>query len=160
MFPFPLPANAPHTGPAATIFWTLLGVALVFWVIRMLFPTGNQRLTERRTANNNAIMILQSQVEDLQKEIHGLKREVKRMGISEARNREYRHALANQVHALLAWSEVAADIFELMFEEVPDIPHHFHRQIEQMGKPSQILTRYPLPKERDVTDAELDGYLD
>lgn len=165
--PFPIPSNAPTTGTAALWFWTLVGIAIVVIAIaglartvQKLFPTGNERLLDRRTNDTNAIAILQGQVHELQNEVHGLKREMKRASIAESRNREYRHALANQANALLGWSEAAYSIFELIFEEWVDCPPHYRRMINQLKKPSDIIARYPVPVEREVTEAELDEHED
>lgn len=151
-----LPTNAPTTGMAAVIFWSLAGLALVVLAFRFFFPSGSARTRERRARDTDAITILQGQVASLQVEVRGLKREVKRMSLMENWNREYRHALANQANALLAWSEIAYGLFEQIFDDWPECPHHYHKQLQQMKPPAEILKRHPLPSERVVTEEELD----
>lgn len=152
----PLPTNAPTTGTPALTFWTLAGLAIFVFVLIKLLPTGKERLNARQKRDNDAISVLQDRVASMEREIAGLKREMKRMGKNEEYNREYRHKLANQANALFAWGEIAYGLFEQMFEEWKECPRHYRRQLEQMGRPKVILERYPLPEKRQVEESELD----
>jgi hypothetical protein len=143
-----IPTNAPTTGPAAIIAWTLIGIALVCFVLRVLFPTGNERIHYRRAQDNQAITVLQDQVRSMQGEIAKLKLKVEHQAAEEEYNREYRHALASQVTTLLAWGELANGMLHRMFKEWIDCPDHYREQLEEMGTPKQIILRFPLPKER------------
>ena len=137
-------------------------VAFVFVVVAILLiarivlvpgatRAASQEKKEERDAaqdeenRRDTIAVMQKQIHDLQEEVRDLKRDLERRSRVEERDREYRHALANQAQALIAAVERDRELLSSIQEEWPEMPRHFRNSIAALKTPAQIIATYPLP---------------
>ncbi|RYG55605.1 hypothetical protein EON80_30430 [bacterium] len=120
-------------------------MVLLFLGARFFLAGGKERFAAVQEDRRDAISILKAQLIRVESKLETLEKQVDDMTESELWNREYRHALANQNHILLAWYSLQLEMLRDAARIWRDMPEELKTRIARLKEPNELLKDVPLP---------------